>query len=173
MINEDFLDQEQDERGKRYLTFFMDNQLYAISAMDVVQIIGMQTVTKLPDSPSYIKGVMNLRGEIMPVIDVRLRLGIAEADYTDRTCIIIMKIQGNTVGFIVDEVDEVLDIRREQISVPPMVNHVDASGDYLIGIGRLEDRQDHKNRMVLIIDASALLGEREFELLTKTSEVNV
>jgi len=96
---------DEDTLRNKFLTFFIEDQLFGISIADVVQIVGMQDITKVPEFPSYAKGVINLRGIIIPIIDVRLRLKKEEAAYNERTCIIVTNINGSYIGFIVDSVN--------------------------------------------------------------------
>lgn len=150
---------------QRYLTFWSNNQLFGAPISDIVQISGMQEITRLPDFPPYLKGVISLRGDVLPILDMRLRMGNPEASYTERSCIIIANIQDTLFGFITDEVDEVLDIPQEQISSPPRLSD-SVSNDYLSGIGRLE-KEDEKKKVVLILNLSKLLNESEFSVLAQ------
>ena len=95
-----------EELGSKYLTYFTDGQLFGIPIADVVQIIGMQQITEIPEFPEYAKGIINLRGEIIPVIDVRIRLFKPVIEYSDRTCIIVTDVRGSYFGFVVEQVDE-------------------------------------------------------------------
>jgi len=149
---------------ERYLTFWVGQQLFGISTSDVVQIVGMEKIVPLPDTPHYVRGVISLRGEIFPVIDMQLRLGSRETTITDRTCIIITQIHGKGHGFIVDEVDEVLDIKPEQIIAPPEIKYT-STNDYLIGIGQLPSNQTKKERLVLIIKVSMLIEKMSTEVV--------
>lgn len=149
-------------RGK-YLTFWTDRQLFGVPISDVVQIVGVQEITEIPEFPEYAKGVINLRGAIIPVVDVRLRLHRAEAEYNERTCIIVTNIQNNSVGFIVDEVDEVTEISEEMVSPPPKVS-ADTTNSYLTGVGKLT------NAVVLLLDTAKLLAEDIFDLITGIEE---
>lgn len=108
-----------EESSNRYLTFFTDGQLFGLPITEIVQIAQMQEVIPLPEQVPYVKGMINLRSQIIPVIDIRLRFGKDEAQFTERTCIIIAHVQGNDFGLIVDQVDEVTDIEAQQISEPP------------------------------------------------------
>lgn len=140
------------EMKGKYLTFFTDQQLYGVPIADVVQIIGIQTITQVPEFPSYAKGIINLRGSIIPVIDIRLRLGKMERDYDERTCIIVTKIRETEMGFIVDAVDAVTNIDEEYISPPPIMNG--ASGDaYLTGVAR------HQDKVVLLMNTAKLISD--------------
>ena len=149
----------QDEVKGRYLTFWIDKQLFAVSIADVVQIVGMQDITQLPDYPHYVKGVIDLRGQIIPLVDVRLRFGKAEIPYSDRTCIIIISVKENHFGLIVDEVDEGTDIPSEKIASPPKVN-TDQTNSYLTGIAQLESTAE-KNRIALLLDTLKIISETE------------
>ncbi len=169
-----FTDIRTDEAGKsveqnlsehQYLTFWIDGQLFAIPASDVAQIVGMQQITPVPEYPQYAKGIINLRGEIIPVIDVRLRFHRKEADYGERTCIIIVSIMEQPVGFIVDTVEEVSDIDDAQISPPPKVSG-DITNVYLNGIAQLE------GKLILLVDTERILNENELSVLKTEGEEN-
>lgn len=150
---------DDDTLKDKYLTFYTDKQLFGISISEVVQIVGMQEVTAVPEFPSYAKGVINLRGIIIPIIDVRLRLKKEEIPYNERTCIIVTNINGAYIGFIVDSVNEVTNINGENISNPPQMG-IDYINTYIIGIAKLN------NSIVLLIDLKKILNEKEFEIIT-------
>lgn len=152
-----------DTKGK-YLTFLTDGQLFGVPISDVVQIVGMQRITEIPDYPPYAKGVINLRGAIIPVIDVRLRLGKQQAEYSDRTCVIVSGIQDRFFGFIVDGVDEVTDVQEDRVSQPPAIGG-DETSRYLTGVARLGSERSEK--IVLLIDTAKILGDNELELLSQ------
>lgn len=154
---------DTDEMKGKYLTFWTDNQLFGVPIADVVQIIGIQEITPIPDSPKFAKGVINLRGNIIPVIDVRLRLNKPECEYGEHTCIIVTKIEENFIGFIVDSVDEVTTIDDEQISPPPKLSK-DRTNDYLIGIGKLGAK------VVLLIDTGKILNNEEIEAVSEAAQ---
>ena len=145
---------ESDMEGK-FLTFFIEKQLFSIPITDVVQIVSMQAINEIPDSVNYMKGVINLRGSIIPVIDIRLRLGKNEKAYDERTCIIVVLINQKEIGLIVDEVDAVVDITDEYISHLPQI--ADNKGqEYLSGIAKLD------NKVVLMMQPSKLLISEMF-----------
>lgn len=154
---------EKSELEKKYLTFWTDNELFGIPIKDVVQIISMQDITALPDFPAYAKGVINLRGEIVPVIDMRIRFGKPEIEYNESTCIIVTNIDDTYMGFIVDTVDEVTDIDDDKISPPPKVSK-DITNRYLTGIGQTGDK------VILLVDTAKILTENEFEMVTETAK---
>lgn len=149
---------EVDEMKGKFLTFWTDGQLFGVPISDVVQIIGIQDITPIPDSPDYAKGVINLRGNIIPVIDVRIRFGKDSTNYSERTCIIVTKLDENYIGFIVDSVDEVTTIEDDDISAPPKVSK-DRTNAYLTGIGKLQ------NKVVLLLDTSKILNQEEIGIV--------
>ena len=158
---------DSSEMEGKYLTFWTDGQLFGVPIADVVQIVGMQEITAIPEYPAYAKGIINLRGSIIPVIDVRLRLGKLEAEYNDRTCIIVTSVHDSYFGFIVDEVNEVTSIEDEQIAPPPKMSG-DVTNRYLTGVARLETA-DGKEKIVLAIDTAKILGEDEFNSLAQAA----
>lgn len=154
---------EQKSAEEKFLTFLTDGELFGIPISDVVQIIGMQEITPLPDFPDYAKGVINLRGNIIPVVDMRIRLKKPEAPYNESTCIIVTSIGDAYMGFIVDSVDEVTDIRASDIAPAPVVSkHI--SNRYLTGIGQIN------KKVVLLLDLSKILTQSELQQVTDTAE---
>ena len=123
---------------EKFLTFRIGKEEFAISIHHVIEIIGIQRITDIPDMPPYVKGVINLRGKVIPVLDVRLRFGLEERPYDDRTCIIVVKLDQNPVGLIVDSVSEVIDIPLDQIDPPPSVNK-GAESQFVQGLGKVGD----------------------------------
>ena len=151
------------EMDGKYLTFWMDGQLYGIPIAHVVQIVGMQVVTEVPEFPFYAKGVINLRGSIIPLIDARLRLGKPEIPYDERTCVIVTSIDERSIGIIVDEVDAVIGIPEELISAPPqLTGH---SGGYTTGVGKLE------HKVVLLLDICKIIGGEALDIQSSTAYI--
>lgn len=138
----------------QYLTFILDEEHYGIDIASVIEIIGIQKITQMPQQPEYVKGVINLRGRIIPTVDVRIRFNKESIEYDERTCIIVVDVQGTIVGFIVDRVDEVMTITDESISAPPVFNQ-DFKGKYVKGIARIE------NMIIMILESELLLSEGE------------
>ena len=151
------------ELESTYLTFVTDDQLFGIPIAEVVQIIGMQKITEIPEFPVYARGIINLRGEIIPIIDVRTRLCKPFMDYNDRTCIVVTDIQGKYFGFVVDQVDEVTEIPETSITPPPHMGN-DVAARYLTGVARIKDK------LVLIMDVRKFLGEQEFANLAANAQ---
>ncbi len=115
------LEEMVDEQKDKFITFRLGEQAYAFEIKYVSEIIGMQKITPIPDVPDYVKGVFNLRGRVIPTVDVRARLNLNERPYDDRTCIIVTQVHKELVGLIVDTVDEVLQIVPEEIEPPPAI----------------------------------------------------
>ncbi len=134
-------DEEEDEdtQEDKFLTFFLEKEEYGLEIRHVTEIIGIQSITGVPDMPHYVKGVINLRGKVIPVMDVRLRFGMEERTYDDRTCIIVINIDDYLVGLIVDQVSEVLDIPKNNIEPPPKVKKGESSR-FIQGMGKVGDR---------------------------------
>ena len=111
------------DREGKYLTFSMANEEYGIGILQIREIIGMMPITSVPQTPEFVKGVINLRGKVIPVIDLRLRFNMDSIDYNERTCIIVVEILGQSatvqVGIVVDSVSEVLNIKQDEIEDTP------------------------------------------------------
>lgn len=125
----------------KYLTFTLDNEEYGIALLKVKEIIGMMPITSVPQTPDYVKGVINLRGKVIPVSDLRLRFEMAAADYTDRTCIIVVEIQGESatiqVGIVVDAVSEVMNIKAEEVEEAPSFGGK-VETDFILGMANMD-----------------------------------
>ncbi len=122
MAEEIMLNAEQNQHSEledRYLLFYIQDMLYSVELRYVIEIIAVQTATHLPNLPVYIKGIINLRGKVIPVIDMRLKLGLPEREYDDKTCIVVIDISDIHIGLIVDSVSEVVTISEAQISDTP------------------------------------------------------
>lgn len=112
-------EQVKDDLETRYLLFNIEDKVYGVSLVFALEILQVQQPTKIPNVGGAIKGIINLRGKVVPVLDVRLKFGLPEMDYTDKTCIIILEIEGMQIGLIVDSVREVAAIDESQMSEPP------------------------------------------------------
>jgi purine-binding chemotaxis protein CheW len=124
--------------GGKFLTFFLGEEEYAIEILKVQEIIGLMPITTVPRMPDYIRGVLNLRGKIVPVMNLRTRFGLPEIEDTDETCIIVIQHDEYLMGVLVDKVSEVVDIVSENIEDVPSVGASEQS-EYLAGIGKVED----------------------------------
>ena len=129
-----------DKEGK-YLTFTLAEEEYGIGILKIKEIIGMLPITSVPQTPDFVKGVINLRGKVIPVMDLRLRFGMPSIDYTERTCIIVVEIAGSTgtvqIGIVVDAVSEVLNIKGDDIEKTPTFG-TKLNTDYILGMAKME-----------------------------------
>ncbi|MDD2189630.1 MAG: chemotaxis protein CheW [Eubacteriales bacterium] len=153
---------EEDTQQGRFLTFTIENEVYGIEIKYVTEIIGIQSITKVPEVPGFVKGIINLRGKIIPVIDVRLKFGKEPMEYDDRTCIIVIDITDVLVGLIVDKVDEVLTIDEQNIAAPPN-NKTGFDNRYIKGIGKAGDK------VQLLLDCEKLLKNDERTILYESA----
>lgn len=149
---------EEDTQKNKFLTFSLGNEVYGIEIKYVTEIVGMHTITEVPELPEYVRGIINLRGKIIPVLDVRLRFKKEARAYNDRTCIIVVDVQGISVGLIVDTVAEVLTIPEPDIVAPPQINSYHQK--YIKAIGKVG--KDVK----LLLDCDKLLNDQEVESLS-------
>lgn len=141
------------QRG-RYLAFFVGNEAYGIEIIYVTEIIGLQSITEIPEMPDYVKGIINLRGRIIPLIDVRLRFGKEAREYDDRTCVIVVGINGFSYGLIVDSVYEVLSIPDEDIAPLPDI-HSSSGNRFVKNIGKTA------TGIILVVDCEKLLTSED------------
>jgi len=149
---------DDDDLENMYLVFGVTDEEYAVNIAHVTEIVGMQRISEVPDVPDFIKGVTNLRGQVIPVMDVRLRFGLPWQDYTDRTTIIVLELDGAPTGLVVDSVNEVRDIAPEQIDPPPNWHHTGDTGGVIKGLGKTD------NSVCIILDVRRLLDDREIQL---------
>lgn len=162
-----FLEDDEDENAQvnKYLFFNIGDEIYGTGIANVIEIIEIQKITDVPDMPAYIKGVINLRARVIPVMDLRLRFGMEEREYDDRTCIVIVKVDAMSVGFIVDTVAEVHDILEKDIEPPPNFNSESGRNRYVSGLGKVGDE------VRILIDVNKILYEKDFEVIkNKTGE---
>ncbi len=157
-IIEELFENDEDTMKGKYLTFSIGNEFYGIEIRYVTEIIGIQPITEIPELPDYIKGIINLRGKIIPVMDVRLRFKKPYRDYNDRTCIIVIDTMDVSVGLIVDSVAEVISIADQEIVNPPDLNKSNKS--FIKGIGKVG------TEVKLLLDCEKLLNDDIVEELT-------
>jgi purine-binding chemotaxis protein CheW len=128
------------DREGKYLTFMLASEDYGIGILKIKEIIGMMPITSVPQTPSFVKGVVNLRGKVIPVVDLRLKFGMPAIDYTERTCIIVVEISGQAgaikIGVVVDAVSEVLNIKGEDIENTPAFG-TSVNIDYILGMAKM------------------------------------
>ena len=154
----EILEAQEDTQKGKFLTFALGQEVYGIEIRYVTEIIGIQAITAVPEVLDHVKGIINLRGKIIPVIDVRTKFRKESVAYDDRTCIVVVDIQELAVGLIVDHVSEVTTIPDEQI-VPPPSTRTGFHNRYIKGIGKVG------NEVKLLLACERLLSDDELETL--------
>jgi purine-binding chemotaxis protein CheW len=156
--SDEVAEQMVDQRAGKYLTFQLGNEEYGVEILKVREIIGLMNVTRIPQTPHYIRGVINLRGKVIPVMELRSKFGMELADDTDQTCIVVVEVKDESsrvlTGLVVDAVSEVLDIKNKQIDDAPEFG-AGANTDYIMGIGKINDAV----KLLLDIDKIVNVGE--------------
>jgi len=159
------LDAIADREGK-YLTFTLAGEEYGIGILKIKEIIGMMAITSVPQTPKFVKGVINLRGKVIPVVDLRLRFTMDSIDYNERTCIIVVEIGGRgtdiVIGIVVDSVSEVLNIKSEDIEDTPTFGTA-LNTDYILGMAKME------GRVKILLDIDEVLGAEDLDALAKAA----
>ena len=150
----------------KYVTFRTENTYYGLKIEYVSEIVVYQEITQIPETPEYIKGLINLRGKIIPVIDVRMRFKMEPKEYNDRTCIIVVKLQDMMIGLIVEQIAEVVEILPENIQDPPVLGKEERAPQnrYVYGIGTVGDS------VKMLLDPDKLLKDEDISLLEEMEE---
>jgi len=164
-LDDDLYDDEDTQKDK-YLTFHIGTEDYGISIAYVTEIIGIQNITEIPEMPDFIKGVINLRGKVIPVMDVRTRFKLPPREYDERTCIIVVEIEGQAgpvqIGIVVDAVSEVLNIKGEEIEdAPTFGTKLDI--DYILGMAKME------GGVKILLDIGKVLSAEATSVLEKAA----
>lgn len=160
-MSEIMMEETDDEvLENKYLMCKLGNEVYGIDIKHVTDIIELQKITEVPDMPDYVKGVINLRGQVIPVIDMRLRFRMQEREYDDRTVITVVQIQNNSIGFIIDTATEVQDIPEKDIDPPPKFQGDESKQKYIFGLGKVE------SDVIILLDIERLVGEAELEAIS-------
>ena len=145
----------------KYLTFTLGNEEYGVGILKVREIIGLMEITAVPHTPPHTKGVINLRGRVIPVIELRLKFGMEKQEYNERTCIIVVEVQGKNgsiqVGMLVDSVSEVLNITAQEIEPPPAFGSSDFEMEYILGMGKV------KGKVKILLDIDCVVSEGDLE----------
>lgn len=154
------------EREGKYLTFSLDSEEYGIGILKVKEIIGMMRITPVPQTPEFVKGVINLRGKVIPVIDLRLRFGMEAIDYSERTCIIVVEIQSLSgrlpIGIVVDAVSEVLNIKGSDIEETPTFG-TKLETDYILGMAKMG------GGVKILLDIDRILNAEDLTVLDRVA----
>lgn len=152
-------DEETDAQANKYLLFHIGNEVYGFSIEHVTEIIELQQITEVPDMPDYVKGVINLRGKVIPVIDLRLRFDMESRKYDNRTCIINVTIKDMQIGFIVDTVAEVHEIMDKDIEPPPNFKTKSGHQKFISNLGKVGDQ------VKILLDVNKILFNEELETI--------
>ena len=162
MSNETSMTRQNSQKGGKFLTFFLAGEEYGLEILKVHEIIGMMPITSVPRTPTYIRGVINLRGKIIPIVDLRLKLEMESAEQTEETCTIVVQASGLDVGVVVDKVSEVLDIASEDIEDAPSFGG-DVNSEYILGIGKSD------GKVKLLLDIDRVLSNQDALYLSSAS----
>ena len=154
---------EEDTQKDKFLTFTVCQEIYGLEILYVTEIVRVQPITEIPEFPEYIKGIINLRGSIIPVIDMRLLFMKASSEYGNRTCIVVVNIQGQSMGLIVDAVAEVLSLQEQNIVPMPSIKQ--GGHQFVQGIGK------HGESVILLLDCTKLFGYEDIVGTTKFNDV--
>ncbi len=138
-------------RAGKFLTFLLADEVYGLEILKVREIIGMMAITNVPGTPDCVRGVVNLRGKVIPVVDLRLKFGMMPAEQTEETCIIVVSVNGIEMGTVVDKVYEVLDISEENIEDAPDLGQ-EVSTNVILGMGKSD------GKVIILLDISKVLG---------------
>jgi purine-binding chemotaxis protein CheW len=153
---------QADARAGKYLTFQLANEEFGIRVLKVREIMGLQDITAVPQTPGHVKGVINLRGKVVPVVDLRLKFALPAAEYTQRTCIIVTQVQGESapvlMGIVVDGVSEVLNLTTQEIEDTPDFGD-EAGMRYLLGMAKV------KGKVKILLDIDTVLSTQELHNL--------
>lgn len=161
-------DDEASVNTEKYLSFFLGNEEYAMEILSVREIIGLMDITPLPQTPEYVKGVINLRGKIIPVIELRSKFNLTSVEYTEQTCVIVVEVGSDdgsepfAMGLIVDSVREVLDICKDAVEPPPTFG-CNIPLSYIEGIGKV------KEKVIVLLNVDQIVTSAEVEKLRRTS----
>lgn len=160
---------EQDVQKEKYMTFKSGDEYFGLKIEYVSEIIQYQAITAIPDTEDYMKGLINLRGKVIPVIDVCLRFKQEPFEYNDRTCIIVIDVKSTVVGLIVEKIAEVIEIQEEDILPPPTMKRGEKSqqNKYVYGIGKVGDS------VKLLLDPDKLLNDEELAALEQKGDSNL
>ncbi len=149
--------------ASEYLTFTLGNEEYGIDILKVQEIRGYDTVTHIANAPEFIKGVINLRGVIVPIVDMRIKFKVGDPTYNDFTVVIIINVLGRIIGMVVDGVSDVVALSPEQIKAAPEMGAA-MDTDYITGLGTLNDQ------MLILVDIEKLMSSEEMQVMDHTSQ---
>jgi purine-binding chemotaxis protein CheW len=146
-------------RGSEYLAFTLGSEEYGIDILKVQEIRGYEAVTRIANAPEFIKGVINLRGIIIPVVDMRIKFKLGTPTYDQFTVVIILNIGGRVMGMVVDSVSDVTTLTPDQVKPAPDMGTAPSTTDYLVGLGTVDER------MLILVDIDRLMSSSEMGLI--------
>lgn len=154
-------DEDVDSQSNKYLMFKLGNEEYGIDITRITAIEELPQITAIPDMPNFVKGVINLRGKVIPAVDLRLRFSLEEREYDDRTCIVIVSVNESTIGLIVDIVSEVHEIGKDDIGPPPSFKNASGKELYIAGLAKIGDE------VKIILDVHRIISNEDSAILKK------
>ncbi|MDA3941887.1 MAG: chemotaxis protein CheW [Spirochaetia bacterium] len=165
MADIDLLVEDDDElelQADKYLMFKLGEEEYGIDITRITAIEELPQITSIPDMPNFVKGVINLRGKVIPAVDLRLRFGIQEKEYDDRTCIIIVSVNESTIGLIVDIVSEVHEIERNDMGPPPSFKNASGKEQYIAGLAKKGEQ------VKIILDVEKIINNEDNKIINNS-----
>lgn len=142
----------------KFLTFVLNDEVYGIEILKVREIIGLMDITSVPQTPDYMKGVINLRGKVIPVIDLRLKFSMPEGEHTQETCTIVVEVDNTSIGIIVDHVSEVMEIKGDEIEDAPQFGQ-GINTSFIMGLGKTNET------IVILLDIAKVLSAEEINII--------
>jgi len=157
-------DEDFDNQSNKYLMFKLGEEEYGIDITRITAIEELPQITNIPDMPNFVKGVINLRGKVIPAVDLRLRFGIEEKEYDDRTCIVIVSVDNSTIGLIVDIVSEVNEISKDNIGEPPSFKNASGKEQYIAGLAKKGEE------VKIILDVEKIISNENKSILEQKTK---
>ncbi len=156
-------DDDLEQQADKFLMFMLGSEEYGIDITRITAIEELPQITTIPDMPNFVKGVINLRGKVIPAVDLRLRFGIEEREYDDRTCIVIVSMNESTIGLIVDIVSEVHEIAKNDIGPPPSFKNASGKEQYIAGLAKKGEE------VKIILDVNKIISNEDRAILEQSS----
>ena len=156
-------DKVREEQMRQYVSFVLEGEEYGVPILSVQEIIRYETVTRVPQSANFIEGALNLRGQVIPVVNLRKKFGLEHRDKNKSTRIIVVEVSGRVIGMIVDEVSEVLQIHAEHIAPPPPMGTT-VNSEFISGMGKLDEK------LIILLDIDRILTEEEKAQVQQSAE---
>ena len=157
-------DEDLEQQADKFLMFKLGKEEYGIDITRITAIEELPQITAIPDMPNFVKGVINLRGKVIPAVDLRLRFGIEEREYDDRTCIVIVTMNESTIGLIVDIVSEVNEIKKDDIGAAPSIKNASGNEQYIAGLAKIGDE------VKIILDVEKIISNEDKAVLEQNNK---